>query len=305
MNDSAVEAMLPPSVSAYCHNMDGVSLLYVCERRIHPQWVRTRQTPVIYRRLPAGITWKQHMTLFESSAKPSRKFISSYMLAIAALLAGVSPAWAQVSLGAASQFSVLGGTNVTCTGGSVVIGDIGVSSGSFTNTGCTVGGGSPPATNSAAVQAQTDLLTTYSSLQSTPCTQTIVTAASTGNVPPLGPLAPGVYCFPAGATFTATTLTLNGPSDGVWIFKVGAALTGTNFSVVMAGSGQPCNVFWSVGDAATMTTSSIKGNIVAGNTADGSITLTGGSIAGRALASVALTLTGTTVTGCAALAGGC
>lgn len=245
------------------------------------------------------------MTIFESSAQSSRKFVFTRMLGIGVLLASVSPAWAQVSLGAASQFSVLGGTNVTCTGGSVVIGDIGVSSGSFTNTGCTVGGGSPPATNAAAIQAQTDLSTAYSSLQSTPCTQTIVTAASTGNVPPLGPLAPGVYCFPAGATFTATTLTLNGPADGVWIFKVGAALTGTNFSVVMAGNGQPCNVFWSVGNAATMTTSAFKGNILAGNTTDGSITLTGGSIAGRALASVALTITGTTVTGCAALTGGC
>jgi hypothetical protein len=245
------------------------------------------------------------MTISESSTNLSSRFLSTCMLGIGALLAGVAPAWAQVSLGAASQFSVLGGTNVTCTGGSVVVGDIGVSSGSFTNTGCTAGGGSPPATNAAATQAQTDLLTAYSSLQSTTCTQTIVTPASTGNVPPLGPLAPGVYCFPAGATFTATTLTLNGPSNGVWIFIVGAALTGTNFSVVMAGGGQPCNVFWSVGDAATMTTSSFKGNIIAGNTTDGSITLTGGSIAGRALASVALTLTGTTVTGCAALTGGC
>jgi Ice-binding-like len=245
------------------------------------------------------------MTISESSVKQSRMSVSTCMLGIIALLAGVPPAWAQVSLGAASQFSILGSTNVTCTGGSVVVGDIGVFPGSFTNTGCTIAGGSPPATNAAAALAQTDLLTAYSSVQSMPCTQTILTAAFTGNVPPLGPLAPGVYCFPADVTFTDTTLTLNGPSNGIWIFKVGAALTGTNFSVVMAGKGQPCNVFWSVGDAATMTTSAFKGNILAGNTTDGSITLTGGSIAGRALASVALTITGTTVTGCDALAGGC
>jgi hypothetical protein len=245
------------------------------------------------------------MTKSESSVKQSRMSVSTCMLGIIALLAGAPPAWAQVSLGAASQFSILGSTNVTCTGGSVVVGDIGVFPGSFTNTGCTIAGGSPPATNAAAALAQTDLLTAYSSVQSMPCTQTILTAAFTGNVPPLGPLAPGVYCFPADVTFTDTTLTLNGPSNGIWIFKVGAALTGTNFSVVMAGKGQPCNVFWSVGDAATMTTSAFKGNILAGNTTDGSITLTGGSIAGRALASVALTITGTTVTGCDALAGGC
>jgi hypothetical protein len=267
--------------------------------------VRTPKRPVIYRHLSAEITWKQNMTISESSAKLSRKFVSTCMLGIAALLGSVSPAWAQVSLGAASQFSVLGSTNVTCTGGSVVIGDIGVFPGGFTDTGCTKAGGSPPATNAAAALAQTDFLTAYSSLQSMPCTQTISTTAFTGNVPPLGPLAPGVYCFPADVTFTDTTLTLNGPSNGIWVFKVGTALVGTNFSVVMAGNGQPCNVFWSIGDAATMTNSDLKGNILAGNTSDGSITLTGGSVAGRALARVAQTITGTAVTGCAALAGGC
>jgi hypothetical protein len=243
------------------------------------------------------------MNRSEISVKPIRKLVSTCTLGIAALLAGVSPAWAQVSLGAASQFSVLGGTNVTCTAGSVVTGDIGVYSGSFTNTGCTMAGGSPPATNAAAVLAQADLLNAYSSLQSIPCTQTISTAAFTGNVPALGPLAPGVYCFPAAVTFTDTTLTLEGPSNGIWIFKVGAALTGTNFSVVMTDGGQPCNVFWSVGAGATMTTSASKGNILAGSTTDGSITLTGGSIAGRALARVAVTITGASVIGCNVLAG--
>src|ERR1700733_10443977 len=117
------------------------------------------------------------MTISESSANPSSRFLSTCMLGIGALLAGVSPAWAQVSLGAASQFSILGSTNVTCTGGSVVVGDIGVFPGSFTDTGCTIAGGSPPTTNAAAALAQTDLLTTYSSVQSMPCTQTISTAA--------------------------------------------------------------------------------------------------------------------------------
>jgi len=244
------------------------------------------------------------MTRSESSVQLIRKFVSTGILGIAALLGSAFPAWAQVSLGAASKFSILGGTNVTCTAGSVVTGDIGVYPGSFTNTGCTIAGGSPPATNAAAALAQADLLRAYSSLQSIPCTQTISAAAFTGNVPALGPLAPGVYCFPAGVTFTDTTLTLNGPSTGMWIFKVGAALTGTNFSVVMADGGQPCNVFWSVGAGVTMTTSAFKGNILAGSITDGSITLTGGSVAGRALARVAVTLTGTSVVGCDALSGG-
>jgi hypothetical protein len=101
------------------------------------------------------------MTISEGSVKLSSMSVSTCMFGITALLAGVSPAWAQVSLGAASQFAILGSTNVTCTGGSVVVGDIGVFPGSFTNTGCTIAGGSPPpATYAAAALAQTDLLTT-------------------------------------------------------------------------------------------------------------------------------------------------
>lgn len=244
------------------------------------------------------------MTKSISAVKLIAKLAATSLLGTAALLGGVSPAWAQVSLGAASKFSILGGTNVTCTAGSVVTGDMGVYPGSFTNTGCTIAAESPPATNAAAALAQTDLLNAYAALRSSRCTQIITPAAFTGNVPALGPLAPGVYCFPAGVTFTDTTLTLSGPLNGIWIFKVGAALTGTNFSVVMTDRGQPCNVFWSVGAGVTLTTSAFKGNILAGNTTDGSITLTGGSVAGRALAKVAVTITGTSVAGCDALSGG-
>ena len=76
-----------------------------------------------------------------------QKYLSTCLFATAALFAGASPAWAQVSLGAVSKFAVLGGTNVTCTAG-VVAGDVGVSPGSavaFTNTDCTIAGATPPA----------------------------------------------------------------------------------------------------------------------------------------------------------------
>jgi hypothetical protein len=223
-----------------------------------------------------------------------QKSLTTCLLATAALLVGASPAWAQVSLGAASGFSVLGGTNVTCTAG-VVTGDVGVSPGSavpFTNTGCTIAGSTPPATNAAAVQARTSFLSAYAALQSMPCTQ------MPGNLAGVN-LAPGVYCTDAVAK--AGTLTLTGPSNGVWIFLVNGALTGTNFSVAMAGGGQPCNVFWAPSGAATMTDSALKGNILAGDAAIGSITLTRGTLAGRALANVAVTMTGASVIGCSAL----
>jgi hypothetical protein len=120
-------------------------------------------------------------------------------------------------------------------------------------------------------------------------------------------LSPGVYCFPAAAALTGV-LTLNGPSNGTWIFKIGStlatppalptgALTGTNFSVVMAGAAQACNVTWWVAQAATMTDSNLAGTILAG----AAITETRGTLHGSAFSKAGVTITGTAVTGCAAL----
>ena len=223
-----------------------------------------------------------------------KKYFSISSIATAALLVAASPAIAQVTLGAASGFSVLAGTAVTCTAG-VVTGDVGISPGSaFTNTGCTIAAATPPATNVAAVAARTDFVSAYTALQTSTCTQQL-SGDLAGQT-----LAPGVYC--ADAVAKTGTLTLNGPADATWIFLVNGALTGTNFSVAMTGGAQACNVYWAPTAGATMTTSALKGNILAGDAIGGSITLTGGTLAGRALANVAMTMTGTGVVGCAALA---
>jgi Ice-binding-like len=157
------------------------------------------------------------------------------------------------SLGAAASFAVLGGTNVTCTAPGVITGDVGVSPGAaapFTNTGCAFAG-TGHVSDPAAFNARADFLNAYTVLKDnllTPCTQTISSAAFTSNVPALGPLPPGVYCFPAAVTFTDTTLTLDGSTNpnGIWIFKVAAALTASGFQMVMANGGRHATCFgWS------------------------------------------------------------
>jgi hypothetical protein len=70
----------------------------------------------------------------------------------------------------------------------------------------------------------------------------------------------------------------------------------------MAGGGLACNVFWAPTAGVTMTTSALKGNILAGVAKVGSITLTGGTLVGRALANAAVTMTDVGVMGCDALA---
>jgi hypothetical protein len=225
-----------------------------------------------------------------------QKYLSTCLLAAAALIGGISSASAQTpALGAAAHFAVLGGTAVTCTGGAVV-GEVGISDGNtaaYTNTGCAVKGATPPATNSAAVQAHANFITAYDELEVRAASRACIDVS--GNLAGEN-LAPGDYCLDGVAK--TGVLTLKGPSSGVWIFLVNGALTGTNFHVVMAGGGQPCNVYWEPSVAATMTTSTLKGNILAGNAAVGSITLTGGALQGRILAHVATTTTGTSIVGC-------
>ena len=191
------------------------------------------------------------------------------------------------SLGTAESFAVLGGPAVTLTN-SVVTGDVGVAlSTAFTNTGSTVAG-NIHAGDVVASQAYNDFLIAYNALAAKQC-DVVLTGTLSGQT-----LAPGVYCFDAAATLTGQ-LTLDGPSNGIWIFKIGTsgtgALTGTSFAVALAGGAQASNVTWRVADAVTMTTSDLKGNVLAG----AGITLTGGSLHGNVSAKADVTITGTAV----------
>ena len=241
---------------------------------------------------------------------PHRKSFSKYLFGIALLLGGASASLAQVSMGKASTFAVLsaapaGGGAVTCTT-STVNGDVGSSGApaSVVQTLCTINGA---VVAPVSAQVLADFNSAYDGYAGIACTGTLATAYTGATLT----LAPGVYCSAAAVTFTDTVLTLDGQGNpnAVWIFKIGTggtgALTGTNFSVTMAGAAQSCNVYWWVAEAATMTTSSFQGTILAG----AAITVTGlaGNTTpfnGNALAKAAVTLTDVTVNGCAATRGG-
>ena len=204
------------------------------------------------------------------------------------------------SPGASSSFAVLANAAVTCTDGTIT-GDVGTlqatPTGSVTQTTCPITG-TVHVGDAASIQAYNAFLAAYAALAPKAgdvCTTLTGTLAGVT-------LAPGVYCFDAAATLTGV-LTLNGPSSGTWVFKIGTggtgALTGTNFSVVMAGGGDSCNVTWWVAQAATMTDSHLLGSILAG----AAITLTRGTFDGNAFAGASgvgdVTITGTAVVGCA------
>jgi len=213
-------------------------------------------------------------------------------MGFAALVLGSSTALAQVPLGAAEDFTVLGGSAVTCTDSSVQ-GDMGVDlGGAFTRTNCTISG-TVHVGDTVAQQAYDDFLAAYARIKLLACDVDLTGQTLAGQSLP-----PGVYCFDAAATETGGVLTLDGAPSDTWIFKIGTlgtgALTGTNFSVVMPG-GEACdnNVFWWTAEAATLTDSAFLGSILAGT----SITVTRKSLDGQALAKAAVTLTGTSVCG--------
>ncbi len=194
---------------------------------------------------------------------------------------------------ASSGFAVLANAAVTCTDGTIT-GDVGTlqapPTGSFTQTNCPVIGGIHVG-DGAAIAAFNAFLARYDALANVPC-DAVLTGTLAGVT-----LAPGVYCFGAAAALTGV-LTLKGPSNGIWLFKIGTqapgALTGTNFSVVMDGGAQACNVTWWVNAAATLTDSRFIGSILAGM----AITLTRGTFDGNAWAKADVTITGTAVVGC-------
>jgi hypothetical protein len=193
-----------------------------------------------------------------------------------------NPIAAQISLGTAQSFGVLGGSTVTNTGATTVNGNVGVSPGTAV-TGFPPGviiGGAIHNNDAVAVQAQNDLTIAYNDIASTPCTVDL-TGQNLGGLT----LTPGVYCFSSSAQITgALTLNALGNPNALFLFKIGSTLTtASGASVTVINGGSSCNrVFWQVGSSATIGTgTSFAGDILALT----SITLTtGANTSGRVLA---------------------
>jgi hypothetical protein len=218
-----------------------------------------------------------------------RKKLQLVCLVVVAIAFNVSVASAQ-ALGTAQNFALLSGTALTCTT-SPVTGNIAVWPGTAV-TGCTPTGTTDVA-DAAAQQGFLDFVAAYNNLRDHPPACDLAHTL-TGPLTSMT-LVPGTYCVDAVAKAGALMLDGQGNANASWLFLVNGALTGTGFNVTMLNSGNPCNVLWWVGGAATMTTSNLIGTVLAG----AAITTTGGTVQGDLLAMAGLTLTGTPVTGCA------
>lgn len=208
-------------------------------------------------------------------------------LSIAAVLAALSAASAAsadtvisgpVNLGTAASYGALAGSTITNVGGTTITGLGGVYPGSAIT-------GFPPGTatglqaaTATELRAQADLTIAYGVASSlTP------TATGLGDLAGLT-LVPGVY---QGNVLSLTgDVTLSGSSSSVWVFQADSELAiASGARVLLTGGASACNVFWKVGSAATIETSSeFVGTVLA----DQAIyARTGASIEGRLLARIA------------------
>jgi hypothetical protein len=192
-------------------------------------------------------------------------------------------AQAQVGLGTAGSFVVLGGASVSNTGPSVLNGDLGVSPGTSLP-----GFGLPAVVNGAthnndgvASQAQLDLATAYDVAAAQPVLPADdLTGTDLGN----RTLNSGAYRYSSSAQLTgALTLDAEGDPNAQFVFEIGSTLTTASASsVVLINGASPCNVYWQVGSSATLgTTTAFQGNLM--TLADISLN-NGATVIGRLLA---------------------
>jgi len=202
-------------------------------------------------------------------------------------LVAVNACAAPINLGTAAPFGLLGGSGVTnAVPGTVVQGNVG-SAPTPAITGFPPGvvvGTLYTTPNAVTAQAQSDLTAAYLAAAGAPCPPThALTGIDLGTFTAANPLLPGVYCFSSSAFLTGTlALDAQGDPTAQWIFQIGSTLiTATNANVLLLNGASPCNVFWQVGESATIQTNTdFVGNIMALT----SITLNGGTLEGRALA---------------------
>ncbi len=196
------------------------------------------------------------------------------------------------SLGAAGSYSVLAASTVTNTGGTTMVGDLGVSPGSAID-GFPPGIVGPPGeirTLAAAALAQFDADVARLALE----------AQGPGTT--IGPelsgltLTPGVYTVSGTAIISGGTLTLDGA--GVYIFLTNGLTSSGTVSLINDAS--VCDVFWRDASSVSLTGGSFAGTIIALT----SISMnTGVTLQGRAIAQTgAVTLDTNTITGLECLA---
>ncbi len=198
-----------------------------------------------------------------------------------------------VNLGTAETFAILAYSEITNTGTTTIVGDVGVAPGSaITGFGSVTLTGTQHSNDAVAILAKTHLSTAYTDAVGRSVTEILPS-------PELGGLTldPGVYTSGGALSITGTlTLDAHGDPDAVFILKSDSTLiTAPDSAVVLINSARFCRVFWPVASSATLgTNSTFVGHILAVASIQAQ---TGATVEGQLLAmNGAVTLEGVVIT---------
>ena len=205
---------------------------------------------------------------------------------------------------------ILAKTGISTTGGTSVVGDIGISPATatyITGFGLTLSAGSaysrsdsvdgeiyapgyaaPAAANLTAAVSAMETAYTNGSGRTNP-TATELGAGNIGGMT----LAPGLYKWSTGVTIP-TDLTLSGGANDVWIFVIAQNLSISSATkIILSGGAQYSNVFWVVAGQTTIGTTAVFNGNILDQTAI--VLNTGATIYGKLFAQTAVTLDASTV----------
>lgn len=187
-----------------------------------------------------------------------------------------------VNLRTAHRFAIFSSEFITNVGAiTTVRGDVGIIpgmindiSGDINIDGETVADGDSPVDiiNPVLITAKNDLVTAYNFASNTP-------------IPEPQPVSgvvftPGIYYIDSYNINTNITLDAEGDPDAFWIFRIDSSLmTANNIDIILTNFAHANNVFWKVGDTATIgENTTFKGTIMARNDI---VMMDGASITGR------------------------
>jgi gliding motility-associated-like protein len=194
--------------------------------------------------------------------KNSAKYTSLFFLIL--LFRGICFGQVAPNLGELNSYSIFTSIgNVTNTGLSYSIGNIGTNSGTISGFSYNINGIFHD-TDPSSGQANTDLINAFSNLGGQAPTSTLGATLGNGQT-----VLPGVHQITSSSNLTGTLiLDAQGDSNAVFIFKINGNLTVANSGQIQLVNGaQACSIFWRINGSITIGSStSLKGNFFGSST---------------------------------------